>query len=69
MEVSMVDIRLTQNIMRDPQLRESLKSAQTPEQKIHVLEEAGFSNKEITKAAEQTADFAGTVFLGDGPCK
>ncbi|NGX35305.1 MAG: hypothetical protein K1000chlam1_00126 [Candidatus Anoxychlamydiales bacterium] len=61
-EVNMEGISLT--LMRDPQLRESLRSAQTSGQKVHILQEAGFSASEIHTAAKQTAKFHGHIFQG-----
>ncbi len=51
-------------LMRDPQLRESLRSAQTSEQKIHILQVAGFSASEIHNAAEKISKFNGQIFHG-----
>lgn len=59
----MVEISLTQSIMRDPGLRESLRSAQTREQQLHILENAGFSRSKID-AARQTAKFATHMYQG-----
>ncbi|NGX52653.1 MAG: hypothetical protein KR126chlam5_00956 [Candidatus Anoxychlamydiales bacterium] len=64
----MVDINIAQRITNDPTLRKTLESAQTAEQKIQILESAGCSKLEITKVSGLIADFAGSVFQGNGPC-
>ena len=60
----MTDLNLAQSIMRDPSLRESLRNAETPEQRFLTLNEAGFSDSDIHNTAEQTSKFFDQMLKG-----
>ena len=68
----MSEINLVQRLRTDSQFRESLRTAETSEQKISILEDAGFSSSDIHNAADRISDSSMKVFnklfAGMAPC-
>lgn len=67
----MSGIELINRLRTDPQLRESLRTA-SPEQKITILKEEGFSSSEVNNIAARISNSSNSMFknlqLGKGPC-
>ena len=62
-------LSLHQRMLQDPHFRESLEAAQTSGQKLHVLQNAGFSITQIQNVAKGVSNVAETIFEGSPPCK